>query len=334
MANILAEIELNDKQIKAFNEELNRWKDKTKSELSEQVKSEMQTEFDVKVRQLEEGKANFEKEQKALVEEIKTKMQKVMVKRFTSALKEMYDELKVEARKEVMNDPRILALEEVKNVVYPLMDETVTKGYVDELATALKMVEAKEDENDRLKARIKLKEITSTLSPVVAEAVEAFVGDAATEEEVVEKYSRLKNLVNEASDEKEDDEDEEEEDEEGDEDEEDGKKKDKKKKKDDDEEEEEEEPDEEMGEAKEDDDEDEESDEEESDEDDEEEEDDEEDEEEGKDKKKGKKDSEEVAEEELEINPSLHFTRQDEDKIKDAANTLNELLDLAGVPRG
>lgn len=316
--NILAEIELNEKQIKAFNEELNKWKEKKEEEIKENLASELKTEFEVKVRELAEEKANFEKKQTDLVEEIKNKMQKVMVKRFTSALKDMYDELKVEARKDVMNDPRILALEEIKSVVYPLMDETVTKGYVDELATALRVVETKEDENDRLKAKLKLKEITSSLAPVVAEAVEAFIGNASTEEEVVEKYSKLKNLANEASE----DEEEEEEPEEDEEEEDDGKKKSKKAKKgkkDD----EEEEPEEEVDEAKKDD-EDEES---EEDDEDEESEEDDEDEEDDKDDE-----DEDKADEGLEIRPSVHFEKKEVEDSEDHLATLNEMLDLAGVP--
>jgi hypothetical protein len=252
-------------------------------------------------------------------------MQKVMVKRFTSVLKEMYDELKVEARKDVLNDPRILALEEIKNVLFPLMDETVTKGYVDELQKSLKMLEDREDENDKLRARLKLKEITSNLSPVVAEAVEAFIGDASTEEEVVEKYSKLKNLVKEAGDDEEAEEEPEEE--ESDEDE-DGKKKKKKKKgkKDDEEKSDEEEPEEdEMGEAKKDkdkDDEDEDEDEEED-----EKSDDDDDEEEGEEEKE---DDEEV-EETLEINPKVHFERK-EKEVNEFMGQLNELLNLSGIP--
>jgi hypothetical protein len=318
--NILAEIELNEKQIKAFNEELNRWKEKKEAEISEKLASELKTEFEVKVRELAEEKSNFEKKQTELVEEIKTKMQKVMVKRFTSALKDMYDELKVEARKDVLNDPRILALEEIKNVIFPLMDETVTKGYVDELATALKVVESREDENDRLKAKLKLKEITSSLAPVVAEAVEAFIGNATSEEEVVEKYSKLKNLANEAADDEE-----EEEEPEGDDEEEGEKKKGKKKsKKDDEEEEEEEESEEEVDEAKEDD-EDEESDEDEEDKEDKEDKEDDEDDEDDK-------DDEDKADEGLEIRPSVHFDKKEVEDSEDHLATLNEMLDLAGVP--
>lgn len=197
MPNILENIELNEQQVKAFNKELNNWKAKKEKELAEKVRSEIKTEYDVKLREVKEEKEQFKKQQEELVEQIKSKMQQVMVKRFTGALKEMYDEMKVEARKEAMNDPRLRALEEVKNVVYPLMDETVTKGYVDELSNALKMVESKEEENDKLKAKLKLKEIVSTLSPSVAEAVETFIGEASSEEEVVEKYSKLKNLVSE-----------------------------------------------------------------------------------------------------------------------------------------
>lgn len=199
MSNILAEIELTDKQVRAFNEELSNWKNNKAAQLKEQIQSELQTEYEVKVRELKEEKEQFKKQQENLVEEIKTKMQQVMVKRFTGAVKEMYDQLKVEARKDALNDPRITALEEVKNIIFPLMDETVTKGYVDELANALKMVESREDEIDRLRARLKLKEITSTLSPTVAEAVEAFIGDPMSEEEVVEKYAKLKNLVKESA---------------------------------------------------------------------------------------------------------------------------------------
>lgn len=199
MSNILAEIELTEKQVRAFNEELANWKNNKAAQLEEQIRSELQTEYEVKVRELKEQKEQFKLQQEQLVEEIKGKMQQVMVKRFTSAVKEMYDQLKVEARKDALNDPRITALEEVKNVVFPLMDETVTKGYVDELANALKMVESREDEIDRLKARLKLKDITSTLSPTVAEAVEAFIGDPMSEEEVVEKYAKLKNLVKESA---------------------------------------------------------------------------------------------------------------------------------------
>lgn len=199
MSNILAEIELSEKQVRAFNEELANWKNNKAAQLEEQIGSELQTEYEVKVRELKEEKAQFKLQQEQLVEEIKGKMQQVMVKRFTGAVKEMYDQLKVEARKDALNDPRITALDEIKNVVFPLMDETVTKGYVDELANALKMVESREDEIDRLKARLKLKDITSTLSPTVAEAVEAFIGDPMSEEEVVEKYAKLKNLVKESS---------------------------------------------------------------------------------------------------------------------------------------
>jgi hypothetical protein len=237
----------------------------------------------------------------------------------------MYDELKVEARKDVLNDPRILALEEIKNVVFPLMDETVTKGYIDELQKALQMIEEKEDENDRLKAQLKLKEITSTLSPVVAEAVEAFVGEATSEEEVVEKYSKLKNLVKEANDDEEDmdiDMDDEEEDEE----EEEGKKKKKKKKKKSEEEDEEAEDEDEdeieeskNSKKKKSDDDDEEDD----DEDEEEDEDEDEDEEE---------DEEEEMEEDLEINPTVHFDKK-EKEAEDFALQLNEMLDLAGIPK-
>ena len=314
--NILSEIELNERQVKAFNEELNRWKEKKTTQIAEEVKTQLQAEFDVKTREAEEEKENFKREQEDLVEEIKTKMQKVMVKRFTSALQSMYEELKVEARKDVLGDPRIVALEEIKNVVYPLMDETVTKGYVDELARALQMIESKEDEVDRLKAKLKLKEITSALSPVVAEAVEAFVGDAASEEEVVEKYSRLKSLVNEAtySDIAE------------------AKKKDKDK-----DEEEEEEPEEEPSEEEEDD-----SEEHEEGESDEEEE--EEHKKKGKKGKKGKKDADEeeeeepeeeepeMEEEELEIRPSVHYEKNDSNETKQRyVNELNEMLDLAGI---
>lgn len=199
MSNILAEIELTEKQVRAFNEELANWKNNKAAQLEEQIRSELQTEYEVKVRELKEQKEQFKLQQEQLVEEIKGKMQQVMVKRFTSAVKEMYDQLKVEARKDALNDPRITALDEIKNVVFPLMDETVTKGYVDELANALKMVESREDEIDRLKARLKLKDITSTLSPTVAEAVEAFIGDPMSEEEVVEKYAKLKNLVKESA---------------------------------------------------------------------------------------------------------------------------------------
>jgi len=302
MASILADIELTDKQVKAFNEELNAWKEKQKSQLADEVKSELektkselQTEYQVKVKEMQEEKAAFEQSQEALVEEIKGKMQKVMVKRFTEAIKSIYDELKVEARRDVLNDPRILALEHVKEVVYPLMDETVTKGYVDELAAALRMNESKDDEIDRLKAMLKLKSITATLSPTVAEAVEAFIGEAASEEEVVEKYARLKKLVGETAEaddideakKKEDDEDEEaemdmddEEEEEEEEEEEGGKKKRKRKSDDEDEEEEEEE--------------------------------------------------EEDMEEELEIRPTVHLRNRDK-KDEDFDATLVEQLRLAGI---
>lgn len=195
MSNILAEIELTDKQVRAFNEELSNWKTNKAGQIEEQLRSELQTEYEVKVRQLKEDKKQFMAQQESLVEEIKGKMQQVMVKRFTTAIKEMYDQLKVEARKDAMNDPRITALDEVKNIIFPLMDETVTKGYVDELANSLKMIESREEEIDRLRARLKLKEITGTLSPTVAEAVEAFIGEPMSEEEVVEKYAKLKNLV-------------------------------------------------------------------------------------------------------------------------------------------
>lgn len=340
--NLLADIELNDKQIKAFNEELNNWKQKTKDQLAEEVRSEIQTEYDVKLREIEEQKESFKQEQVELVEEIKTKMQKVMVKRFTSALKEMYDELKVEARKDVLNDPRILALEEIKNVVFPLMDETVTKGYVDELQKALQMIEEKEDENDKLKARLKLKEITSTLSPVVAEAVEAFVGEATTEEDVVEKYSKLKNLVKEANDDEDEDM---EDDDDNDDDEDDDKKKKKSKKKskksDDDDDEDNDDDDDDMDydidEANDDDDDDMDLDIDM---------DDDDDDDDGKKKKKKRKkksdddedDDDEDKEEDddmeegLEINPTIHF-KKEEKGSEDYAGQLNELLDLAGVPK-
>lgn len=318
-ANLLANIELNDKQVKAFNEELNSWKQKTKDQLAEEVRSEIQTEFDVKLRESEEEKESFEKKQVNLVEEIKTKMQKVMVKRFTSALKEMYDELKVEARKDVLSDPRILALEEIKNVVFPLMDETVTKGYVDELQRALQMLEEKEEETDKLKATIRLKEITSTLSPVVAEAVEAFVGEATTEEEVVEKYSKLKNLVKEANDDEEDDDFLEKGDDE--EKEKPKKKKGKKKKKDDDDEDEDEDDedeDDEIEEAKK------------SDDDDEDEDDDDDEEDEDEDEDEDEEDEEDM-DEGLEIQPTVRFNR--EEKQEDFVGQLNEMLELAGIPK-
>ena len=340
--NLLADIELNDKQIKAFNEELNNWKQKTRDQLAEEVRTEIQTEYDVKIREIDESKETFKQEQVELVEEIKTKMQKVMVKRFTSALKEMYDELKVEARKDVLNDPRILALESIKSVVFPLMDETVTKGYVDELQKALQMIESKEDENDKLKARLKLKEITSTLSPVVAEAVEAFVGEATTEEDVVEKYSKLKNLVKEANDDEDDDmEDVDDEDEEDEEDE-DGKKKKKKSKKkskksDDDDDEDDDEMDYDIDEANDDDDEDM---------DDMDYDDDDEGDKKKKKKKKKKSDDDdededdedegdeddEDMEEGLEINPMVHFDKKEKEST-DYAGQLNELLELAGIEK-
>ncbi len=319
-ANLLANIELNDKQIKAFNEELNNWKQKTKDQLAEETRSEIQTEYDVKVRQLEEEKETFKQEQVELVEEIKAKMQKVMVKRFTSALKEMYDELKVEARKDVLGDPRILALEEIKNVIFPLMDETVTKGYVDELQKALQMIEQREDENDKLKAMLKLREITATLSPLVAEAVEAFVGDATTEEEVVEKYSKLKNLVKESND----DEDEDDEDDEDDDKESKPKKKKKSKKSkksdDDDDDDDDDMDDYDIDEAKKKSDDDEDDDEEDEDEDEDDDDDDED-----------KDDDDEDLDESLEIQPTIHFDRN-KDKSDDFNNELNELLRLADIP--
>ena len=313
MASILADIELNEKQVKAFNEELNAWKEKQRAQLKEEskteiekFKSELETEFQVKLKEVKEEKSQFERKQEVLVEEIKDKMQKVMVKRFTEAIKSIYDELKVEARKDVMGDPRILAMEHVKEIMYPLMDETVTKGYVDELVTALKMNEAKEVEIDKLKARLKLKSITATLSPTVAEAVEAFIGDASSEEEVVEKYARLKKLVGETSDadkisEAKEDEDEDEEadidfgaeEDEDDEDEEEGKKKKKKKRKkgkedkeDDDDEEEDEEEDEE--------------------------------------------DEDEDMEEELEIKPTVHIKKKD-GMEKEIGSFMTEQLRLAGI---
>jgi hypothetical protein len=186
------------------------------------------------------------------------------------------------------------------------MDETVTKGYVDELQKALRMIEDKEDENDKLKARLKLKEITATLSPVVAEAVEAFVGEASTEEEVVEKYSKLKNLVKEAKGDDDDYEMDYEEDEDEDEDEEEeGDKKKKKKKK-------------EVEEAKKGDDDD--------DDDEEEEEDAEADDEEEYDEE------DEDMDEGLEIKPTVHFQNK-EKEAEEYAQSLNEMLDLAGVPK-
>jgi hypothetical protein len=183
--NILSEIELSDAQVKAFNEEMQNWKEKKTKEISEKVKSDSETEVKVKVRELEEEKTKIKAHYEKLVEEVTQKMQKVMVKRFTTAMKDMYDELKVEARKDVLNDPRVVALEEVKKVIYPLMDETVTKGYVDELTKALRVVEEKEVENEKLKAQIKLKEIVSSLSPTVAEAVSTFIGDPSSVEEVI-----------------------------------------------------------------------------------------------------------------------------------------------------
>jgi hypothetical protein len=317
MPNILADIELSEKQIKAFNEELDVWKEKTRKKIEEEVRSEIKTEYDVKLREIKEEKEKFKEEQGNLVEQIKDKMQKVLVKRFTNAMKETYDQLKVEARKDVLNDPRILALEEVKNVVYPLMDETVTKGYVDELANALKMVESKDDENDKLRAKLKLKEIVSTLSPQVAEAVETFIGEANSEEEVVEKYAKLKNLVSEGKKKAKDD-DEDEEDDYDEEEEEEG------------EEPDEDEDDEDMEESVN---------------------------EEGdgdaadyakyggksyKEKKKTLKkkrskdddeeDEEDEVDEDLEIQPKVHFDRN-EKKNDEYVNQLNEMLDLAGIPK-
>jgi hypothetical protein len=307
MPNILANIELDEKQVKEFNKELNNWKAKQRKQLEEEVKSEIKTRYDVKLREIKEEKENFKRQQENLVEEIKEKMQKVMVKRFTGAIKEMYDELKVEARKDVMNDPRITALEEVKNVVYPLMDETVTKGYVDELSNALKMVESKEEENDKLKAQIKLKEITANLSPSVAEAVETFIGEAETEEEVVEKYARLKNLVGEGKNKKkkpepeEKDDDEEDVDLDFDDDE----------IEDDEEDEDDEEVNEEGdGDASYDD----------------------EDKYDKKKKKRKKEEEEESMDEELEINPSFHYNKNEKKSNEDEyAKELNEMLKLAGV---
>jgi len=324
MKNILADIELNDKQVRAFNEELNSWKDKKTTQIKEEVKSEYETEYQVKKRELEEEKAQFKAECEAMVEEITTKMQKVMVGRFTTALKGLYDELKVHARKDVLNDPRILALEEVKKVCYPLMGEDVTKGYVDELQNALTMLNTKDEEIDKLKAHLKLKEITSALSPKVAEAVQVFVSDAGTPEEVVERYSKLRNIVKEANDEDEDEEASYE-----DEDKKDNKKKKKKKSKkekdedEEDDEDEEEDDDEDLEESKKSKKDKDEEDDEEDDEDEDEDEDEEEEEEE---------EEEEDLEEDLEIKPSFHMNRKG-NKKEDYVNTLNEMLDLAGVER-
>jgi hypothetical protein len=362
MENVLAEIQLSDKQVKAVNEQLNKWKEKKSAEISEEVRSDYETKFGVKLRQLEEEKHELSEHYETVVEEIKDKMQKVMVKRFSSALKGVYDELKVEARKDVLNDPRIIGMEEVKNIVFPLLDETVTKGYSDELAKTLRMLESREDAIDRLKAKLKLKDITSKLTPAVREAVEAFIGEAETEEEVVEKYSKLKNLVKsntvsedgdgdaedidydqqeydeyarekrkfgkgrkkktvkEAKDDDDDEDDEPDDDEDDDEEEEKKGKKKKKSKKsrshDDDD-------DLDWGEDDDDDE-------------DDEDEDEDEDEEKGKGRKKkgGKKsDEDDEMEEELEINPSFSFERSEKKTSgDDYENTLNEMLNLAGVP--
>jgi len=191
---ILKDINLNEEQTKALKDKLDEWTlAKTR---------EIETQLTEKYEQME---AQLKEEYEDLVEEIKSDMKEAYKKRFNVAIKEMHDAIKAEVVVESLQSPERKALDEVKALIYPFIAEGDSKRREDEFKTLAGMFESNLEELELYKGANKKAKLMESLSPDVRSVVDTLLGEG-TEEDMVVKFSAIKNaLKEEASTEVEDD---------------------------------------------------------------------------------------------------------------------------------
>lgn len=180
----LKDIDLTESQQNEIRDSLVSWK------LLERGKIEQ--ELTEKYEQME---ADLQESNTLLIEELKDNMSKVYSKRFSNALKEMYREIKADVICESMQSPETKVFEEIKSLIYPLINESTVKKYTNEFVKLSEMYSDALEENELMKGSIKKNQLISSLSDNTREVVSALIGEG-TQEEVVSKFSKIKEALN------------------------------------------------------------------------------------------------------------------------------------------
>lgn len=183
--SLLQDIKLTEAQQTALKEKLDSWK------LNE--KKKLETELTEKYEIME---ANLKDEYEDLVANMKENMKKVYTKRFVKALKEMYNEIKAQVMVEHLDSPEVKALEEMKSIIYPLINESTAKRHRDEFSKLAEMYQETLGDLDKLKGEVKKAKLVESLSPDVRKVVTKLLGEG-TEEEIVEKFTTIKQALKE-----------------------------------------------------------------------------------------------------------------------------------------
>ncbi len=183
--SLLQDIKLTEAQQTALKEKLDSWK------LNE--KKKLETELTEKYEIME---ANLKDEYEDLVANMKENMKKVYTKRFVKALKEMYNEIKAQVMVEHLDSPEVKALEEMKSIIYPLINESTAKRHRDEFSKLAEMYQETLSDLDKLKGEVKKAKLVESLSPDVRKVVTKLLGEG-TEEEIVEKFTTIKQALKE-----------------------------------------------------------------------------------------------------------------------------------------
>lgn len=183
--SLLTDIKLTEAQQTALKEKLDSWK------LNE--KKKLETELTEKYEIME---ANLKDEYEDLVSNMKENMKKVYTKRFVKALKEMYNEIKAQVMVEHLDSPEVKALEEMKSIIYPLINESTAKRHRDEFSKLAEMYQETLGDLDKLKGEVKKGKLVESLSPDVRKVVTKLLGEG-TEEEIVEKFTTIKQALKE-----------------------------------------------------------------------------------------------------------------------------------------
>jgi len=183
--SLLQDIKLTEAQQSALKEKLDSWK------LNE--KKKLETELTEKYEIME---SNLKDEYEDLVSNMKENMKKVYTKRFVKALKEMYNEIKAQVMVEHLDSPEVKALEEMKSIIYPLINESTAKRHRDEFSKLAEMYQETLGDLDKLKGEVKKGKLVESLSPDVRKVVTKLLGEG-TEEEIVEKFTTIKQALKE-----------------------------------------------------------------------------------------------------------------------------------------
>ena len=199
---VLEGIELNEDQIKAFDEFFTEFTENVKNETSEVYQEELDK-LEGKVSELTEGKYSPENVEKAFElykediskenSEVITDLKEEMATQLAESVQSVYEDIEARVKQDVSQSKEMQIIENIKSAIAPLMvkDESLVEE-VNSLQEELQTLKGQKAELTREKT------IATLLEDIPAEFntyVRNFISEGKTEDEIYERFETLLPII-------------------------------------------------------------------------------------------------------------------------------------------